>query len=317
MFVPFLLAAALAPDVVLELPAGSAEVAWERAQDAQPARPDVAPWASWPAGWDAPEPWRRWELLVLAAPSDEQAFALANLAAAQGRGADAWTHFAAIEAGAVVAALERELFQDLDPGPVLHLAPPLPPPGDEARPFIGRKYARTWTSGATRLRLEVAIEPDGTEVGLTHLAGPPLDVRVVLPVPPAVRVAVTYADWARQDDVLAPLVFELSAEDPEHTGWGRFLPAPRDWPRAMPRELPAGVRAGGIEVVWRDAPLRARHEARSFGRLLDVPARHVSTPVIAGPTPLRIHLAAHTSQKEIDLFGLVERWALTSLPRTR
>lgn len=320
-------------DPRLELPSGPEAVAWAATGDVAARAPEKSGgvWPAWPSGWESAGVWERWETLVTSASTDPaRSFDLALLAHAQGRHTDLWQHFAGIEDAATLRALDEALFASRLIDGVLHIAPPLPPPNRELPElsYIGQQLSRTWTTaGGTTLKLVVKIEPDGTEVNVIHGSGPAVDVAVTLPVPPGLRVSVVYADWMRQDDPLAPLHFRVSAANPddpddeggEHTAWGRYLPAPRYWPREQPAQLPAGLRLSGLELVWAGAdtlPARLELAARSYGRLLGTPARVVrALEPHAGPAPLRIHLGADTAPKELDLFGLVERWAQNaSLP---
>ena len=305
--------------ITLELPEGPAAEVWRRARNAKTAAevPSVKPWPRWPEDWSAPAPWKRWEKLITET-SPTREFELALLARAQGRDATFWESFAETTDPGLLRALVQSAFEARVVEDVLWLAPPLPPPDptEPDRPFVGREYSYTLSAPtSTRLRVTVKIEPDGTQVDLEHAGGPPVDVALTLPVRPAHRITVCYADWARQDDPAVPLRFgvEATEDGAKHEAWGRYLPAPRHWPRALPTKLSRGVQAAGFELVWEgDAPPPAYlAQARaSYARLLGTEVRLVRTIVPGSKgAPLRLHLGPESGPKTLDLFGLVERWA--------
>jgi len=333
----------------LSLPAGPAAEAWSRvAADTELPEDAIAPWPQWSdrseRGWGSAAPWKRWVELVRTEATGEsdprRRAALALLARARGRDLDAWAHFEACgDDPRVLAALAPSFFPGtpldhpglagglpttLPDGALLRPALPPRPFLEEGRPEGLVEHALEhggFQIGESMIAMKLLLERDGVQVDLHHLEGPPVTVRVLLPVPAGEEIGVAYVDWYRQDAAEVPLEVRLSASEEEasHELWGRFRAKPIPWPSRLPATLPAQVELAGLAV--RVSPELFEqpwlgHLARSLGELLGTPARLESA--VEAPDgdlgPLTIHLAPGDGfEREVAaMLSLAEAFVLSA-----
>ncbi|MEW6072584.1 MAG: hypothetical protein AB1726_08340 [Planctomycetota bacterium] len=347
----FLLGFSSAPAQELRVPPGPAGAAWaEVGADTLPAALPGGPWPLWTArgteGWGAEAPWQRWAALVAAEaeaerPDPERRALLALFARARGRDFDAWDHFAAC-AGApgVLAALAPGFFPGVPPGhpataggspaPLgegVLLTPALPPrpfPDADPPPLPAEAALEHggFAVGESRIAMRLVLERDGVQVDLHHLAGPPVRLSVLLPVPPREEIAVTYQDWLRQEGGAGPLKVTLGPAEAMHELWGRFQSRPAPWPGRLPSEAPAQVALAGLELAVPAAELASPflvHFARALGAVLGVPCGLVAAgapPPEGTLAPLAIHLPAdrERERKIAGMISLAEGFALRPRP---
>ncbi len=303
------------------------------------------PWPEWrsgaDSGWNREEPWRRWVELVRAearaeSPHPGTRARLALLARAQGRDTDAWRHLLRCGTDALVLDLlpaflpgvpEELLCAETLPDGVF-LRPALPPSTDDSRERLATLAGRSMAArevriGGATISFELAVQGDGIQVDLVHLAGPCTRVRLVLPVPRGVDIALTYEDWEKLADPRAPVLVELSAEDPEHTVWGRFQPRRDRWPMTLPGEDARAVRARAplaLAVPEEDGDPRLARFAEALAELFDRPCLHPYEPSLetAGPfEPIVLHLGAgfDPDRKLTAMISLSEIHALAGAAR--
>ena len=183
--------------------------------------------------------------------------ALAELSRLHGRHADTWAHLARLDAGHLQEALGG-LITNLDPVGVIGDAPllvPLLPPIPDYDPatWEGLPPLREYTAkGLTITRggdddpdrifeptvfdMTVSVPREGVEVKLQHVSGPPLSLRVKVPVPPHMERSIEYLDWDRQDDLPEYHELTLAPSEEERVIWVRCLAQDEPWPR-----LPGGA----------------------------------------------------------------------------
>ena len=324
----------------IELPPGPAAEAWSAAPADVRAADLGAPWpAPGDPAWRTAVPWERWSEELAAAAGDDAERALlargrlARLAAIQGRAAAAWEHLVAcgerpdywaaalplLLPGTHGASGGGGLPSPLAPGAVLH--PLLPPSNPELEAGVWER--RRWVLrglrvGETELAMRLSLEPDGVQVDLRHLSGPPTSVRVVIPSPPELEMRIEYADWMRLDTVGEPIEIQLAPGDDTHTLWGRALPLRVTWPAELPRELSRKLSTGGIAVeIGPDDPERARlaELTDALGRVLAIPTRLRVTgePLDAsgpGRVVVRLHEGPVRERKLRALLDATERFVL-------
>lgn len=338
----------------VQLPPGAAADAWavigaERA----PGGPLVLePWPPWQAPedgardpWSSGPPWRRWVELVRAEaagpPAPARRAALALLARTQGRDADAWAHWSSLAADpALAAALLPAFLPGVPPGtdlaalaPGVLLAPSLPPPRAELAPQV--LTLGGWSMelaplriGATEVRLRVALEADGVEVDLVHLAGPPVHARVLPPLPAGAELTAVYVDWIRRETPAGAHEVHVTPEDPEHALWARFRPGQPGWPEVLPDAGAAFPGRAGFAFVL-DPDLGATTErclclGEALAELFEVPCAFLEPgdgpPALAAGAaaagePLVLSFAGPgAGEKLCAMVGLAERYAF-SRPR--
>lgn len=336
------------PAVEVVLPLGAPAEAWRTvAAERAPGGPlAVEPWPSWEMpndgerdAWSAGPPWRRWVELVraeAAGPTDPaRRAALTLLARTQERSEDAWAHWSSLASSpALAAALLPVLLPGVPPGsdlaalePGVLLAPSLPPPrpADTATP-IG-----PWAMeigplgiGEARVRVRVALEADGVEVDVVHLAGPTVSVRVLPPLPANAELTTVYVDWVRREKAAGAHEILVTPEDPEHALWARFRPELPTWPEPSPADggtFPG--RAGFAFVLDPDlgpATERCLGFGEALAELFEVPcaflepedgppATAAGAPPAGEPLVLRFD-GPRAGEKLRALIGLAERHAL-------
>ena len=297
----------------LQLPPGPAARAWAgvgpRTQPAPLSKALRTIAAQGPALWEQPATWELWALRLEAlrrlrqkppapgSPQDHSRSAahadLALLAAAQGRGRDAWVHFAALtdspEQAARVAAhlipgvpLSAELGAggmptDLPDG--VHLRPILPeyPADDPSADLAWRKaQVHGLPIGSALVDLRLIVEANGVEFEFTHASGPKVRVLGSIPEPRDYTFRFAYSDWTKVDQPLAALPVELmpGGEEP-HVLYGRVSPSPVPWPTPKPGHLSSELARHGIWLVIDPGDPEAElwaAAAQAIGRLLQVPA---------------------------------------------
>jgi hypothetical protein len=296
-------------------------------------------WPAWERGadsaWNREPPWRLWVELVraeaaAAKPDAARRASLALLARLQGRDTDAWRHLRACGADALVL----EILPAFVPGAPLAvlgaptlpdgvlLSPALPPSTDDPAETLTTLAGRSFLVPAVRvgeakLSLELALQGDGVQVDLVHCAGPAVSVSVLLPCPRGVEIALTYADWEKLADPRAPIRVQLSAEAPEHTLWGRFLPRVDRWPMPLAVDAtPEGPRAPLALATGEDpaADGRLPRFAEALAELFDRPCLWPYDPAQAqGPLePIVIHLGTgkDPERRFAAMISLVETHAL-------
>jgi len=273
------------------------------------------------------------------APAPPRRARLAHLARLQDRDADAWRHVARIRDGSLARAVlplllpgvpAEHLGREALPEGVL-LRPALPPPADGSqgtlRSLVGRpaRVERIRIED-TLVSLQVVVEADGVQVDLNHLAGPPVELRVQVPVPPGVRLKILYVNWERVDDPTAPVPLRLDDSEEGRQGvvWGRFLPREPRWPRARPAASTLAPDTGAlrapIEIVHEGpAPPRLARFAEALEELFRRPSRLVerSAPPFPGEVyePIRMHFEGPPTDeahrhKLRAMISLAEGWAL-------
>ena len=192
--------------------------------------------------WEDDSPWRWWRELWTDEVADEgrpSAFWLARVARAQGRHADVWTHLADLDAGQLQDALEvlvpGVVRNPGDPTPLMvPLLPPVPvhdPATWEGLPPLREYTARGVRLGETTFDMTVSVPGEGVEVKLEHVAGPPLRLRLRVPVPPTYERTLEYLDWERLDELPEHHELLLAPADEERVVWVRCLPQDEPWPR--------------------------------------------------------------------------------------
>lgn len=226
-------------------------------------------------------------------PSAKARAELCLLAAAQGRGADAWAHFARLTDAPQLAARVAPLLipgvplatkigpggvpLDLPDGASLYPILPEYPADHPARDLARRKAEVHGLSvGEARVRLSLAVESSGVELELEHLLGPTVELAARLPAPAEFAIRFEYVDWERvADPRQAHNVRLIPGEDEPHTIYGRVAAAPTAWPTPRPGALSARLLQDGLWlVIASDDP---EHElwqatAAAIGKLLGVPA---------------------------------------------
>jgi hypothetical protein len=308
------------------------------------------PWPEWTRGaasaWNREEPWRRWVELVrdeagARAPDPARRAQLALLARSQGRDTDAWRHLRACGEDEVVLDLlpafvpgvPRELLGEAALPDGVRLRPALPPSTDDAGETLTTLAGRSTLASEVRvgeatLSFELAVQGDGVQVDLVHRSGPLVRVSVLLPAPRGVEIALTYADWEKLPDPKAWIEVELSAEEPEHTLWGRFLPREDRWPMPLPAETagtamraPLAIAPGapGADGSGPDGDGRLPRFAEALAELFDRPCLWPYSPRArpsvqdGGPLePIVIHLGSgpDPERKLIAMLSLAELHAL-------
>jgi len=218
--------------------------------------------------WAKPETWCAWARLVQLArtPLDRDAQAarrwLARLALQQGRWRDAWAHFE--HAGSKSELMLSFLPGIAPPGEAgaetgdgalpdgVLLTPAPPPPSADVLPGfvdVREAWVRGLRVGDAVLDMRIAIEPEGVQVDLEHVAGGTARLAVRLPEPEGLELRVTYVDWLRQDDVGLPLEVVVRPGDEPHSLYGRFLGRDLAWPTGTLERAPAAIRVGGLALV--------------------------------------------------------------------
>jgi hypothetical protein len=279
----------------IELPPGPVREAWERssALPAQVPAPPVAPAAT--GG-----PWQRWATLV----EERRHGELAGLAGSQQRWEDLWRHWlaSAAERDGLGILQARERLVPLLVGSELGLAdgvllrPALPPqpPGPEGSYQRCRYALRGLRVGAAVLDLELALELDGVQIDLTHVAGDACRLALVMPTMPQFTLAQIYCDWEeRTEPAETPIPLEIRPGDERHTLWGRFEYRANPWPTRVPAQLPAAIAARGIAILCGEGdPRRAELDefaaalARLTGATVEVRALSGLDATIAEPAAL-------------------------------
>lgn len=291
-------------------------------------------WPDWtdrgPGGWGGVAPWRRWVELVRAeaaasAPDAKRRAALATLARAQGRDADAWQHLLACAADPGVVAALFPLFLPGVPADVLAGGEPWPedvllrpalPPTDDPRGGLrvlrglSLEHAGFGVGGA-RVALALRVDGDGCGVTLRHLSGPMVRVRARPPLPRGVDPGLLFVDWERTDPGAELPSLTLTAEEPEHSVWITFHRPKERWPAPLePR--PGLDRELVLVVPEEDGALRRSAEA--LGELLEMPVRVVRERPAQGEGPEPLVLSfdepAGRERKWIAMLGQAEDFVL-------
>jgi hypothetical protein len=185
--------------------------------------------------------------------------------------------------------------------------------------------------GAATLDIELALEFDGVQIDVTHVAGGACRVALVLPTMPQFAFAQYYADWEERTlEPDAPLEFAIQPGDERHTLWGRFEARPNPWPTRVPERMPAALERNGIAILCgRDDPRAAElaQFASALARLTcaQVALRTATDAALAdadagawgASAGLAIDLragdaasAATRDLKWLALVSLAERWRL-------
>ncbi|MDF1798057.1 MAG: hypothetical protein P1V81_02690 [Planctomycetota bacterium] len=315
----------------------AAHRARKAAGEVGPAWAGLGIWSS-PAGvgaWEGDSNWTLWRDL-LAHTSDAPAeharpnhFWLAQIARAQGRDDDAWTHLAELELGDLHDALEVLIPNHAGPlpsdGPLL-LSPMLPPvPVFDPLTWEGLPPLREYVVeglrlGPTTLDLTVSVPREGVEVRLAHRSGPPLTLAVHIPTPSDRESSLQYVDWERIDEPPFAHAIQLLPGAEESILWSRCMPSDQPWPQ---RSTNAPFPPGRDLVVETTPDDPALAQLTSFAKVLDelldnqVRLRTVSEPGTSeeepGLTALRIDL--RPGPKRLDklraILSQVERYLLS------
>ncbi|MBL8862228.1 MAG: hypothetical protein JNK02_09465 [Planctomycetes bacterium] len=231
-------------------------------------RPAALERADRAADWADPATLERWRAALAAAAAGANPTARARLsvlALRAGRADDGWRHLAAAAAEPALAAALLPLFlPGIGPdeaagqgglaGPLADgviLAPATPPrarPAERGR--VERRAMRVsgLRVGEALLALRVAVEPEGVQIDVAHLAGGPARLRVRLPSEPGFRLANEYVNWYRVERPGEAHAIEVRPGDEPHTLYGRFEPD-REAPRfALPVQRPALLDSGGLAI---------------------------------------------------------------------
>jgi hypothetical protein len=335
----------------IELPPGPAATALARvAADTQPkpvpadlAAPAQVPGVS-PDAWTKAATWDAWSELVLkerdaTRPDAERRARLSLLAAAQGRTEDAWRHLAAIDDPAWLAALMPRFLPGVPagspagtgglPGALADgvvLTPSLPPPTRDASAGLSvdrrAMSLRTFRVGKAVVSMRVAVEAEGVQIDVRHVAGESARFAVLIPAAPDYAFADEYVDWYRQDARRVPHAIEVKPGEAEHTLYARFEPRPRAEHARVPRSLPGNLREGGLWFTIADTdPERAYVEGiaktlekRGFGFKTGVRAPAPQSAAWSGVT-FALDDAATRADKLAWLAGAIEEFALRPPPR--
>ncbi len=311
------------------------------AERSLPAWPEWPAWNSADPGWGEEAPWRRWvELLRTEAhaqePDPERRAQLALLAREQGRDSDAWRHLLRCGEDPLVLALfpaflpgvpARLLSAEELPDGVL-LRPALPPATEDPRGTLATLAGRTMEHrrvlvGGALLYLVLRIEGDGVQVDLVHKSGPSVRVRVSLPAPAGVEIALTYKDWEKLEDPRAPIELALSQEDPSHTIWGRFrmrrdrwpMPSPAASKRTDPPRAPLALASDATRIEP-----RLQRFAEALSELFDRPCVYPFEPLAYADEvfePIVLHLGGGVDpdRKLAAMISLAEAYALAGAAR--
>ena len=322
-----LLVLASPPGEKVELPAGAAaDLAARVTGEVRPAAlPDLGadPWARGAT-------WKRWsELLTLEAaakdPDPARRGELALLALEQGRYEDAWERFVQCAASPAVAAALLPRFlpgaraATLEDGAVLE--PALPPPSSpEARAAgsmrggVDRRSMRIegLAVGSATLALTVAVEVEGVQIDVKHLAGGPVSLAIAIPKDPRFEFSDEYVDWYRAETKGVAHALSIQPGDEEHTLYARFEPRAPEWPSRQPEEIPAQITSGGLRLLAGPGGdlelLRAVAQSLATGPLR-LPARVAEPEESAGVT-VDLSDPAIRGRKLAWIAGAVERRAL-------
>ena len=223
--------------------------AWFDAPDSSDATGDDR--AAGPS-WNDELPWREWVELLRAessAPANdperaERRARLALLAKTQGRGSDAWRHLLRCGEDPIVDAVLPALLPGVplellgQPGPLppgVLLTPAVPPATEDEHGRLNVLAGRSMEHrdvriGDTIAKLVVLIEGDGVQVDVIHTSGPPVDVRVLPPLPAGVEIGLLYSDWEKVATERATVALHLHPDEPRHSLWGRFRGRRDRWP---------------------------------------------------------------------------------------
>lgn len=189
---------------------------------------------------------------------------LALLALDHGRTEDAWVHLAATTPAWTAALLPRFLPGVPGDSPIgrggatgalaadVVLAPALPPPSAER--VAGRVDRRAMTTrtvriGESTVSMRVAVEAEGVQIDVRHVAGPPARFSVRIPRSPDYAYGDEYVDWYRQDAQGVPHALEVKPGEEEHTLYARFDTRRETAAAGLPRALPAGLARGGLWLL--------------------------------------------------------------------
>ncbi|MFT7679967.1 MAG: hypothetical protein ACI8QC_003972 [Planctomycetota bacterium] len=218
---------------------------------------------------------------------------LCLLAAAQGRGADAWAHFARLTDDPGLAARVAPLLipgvpletkigpggvpQGLPDGASLYPILPEYPADSPAADLTWRKAEVLGLRiGEAQVRLSLAVESSGVELELEHQSGPTIELAARLPAPAEFAIRYEYVDWERVPNPReAHGVRLIPGEEEPHTVYGRVAAAPTAWPTPRPGALSARLLQDGLWlVIASDDPEHGLWQATAvaIGKLLGVPA---------------------------------------------
>lgn len=256
----------------LSLPAGPAARVWAKVESTTAAAelPPRCAAAAYPRHWDSEQGWRAWaerlgELRTGAAPDPARSAELALSALSQGRGEDAWHHFASLSghpewANSVAPYLVvgGPSFT-LDDGALFAPAlPPLSGPPSERVLGTGRLEPREWwlrgiEIGKARVDVQFAVENTGLKLVFHHLGGGDARLRVVFPEPLDMEFGSVYVDWEREPQAGGEHEVLIAPEVPILEVFASLKPVQRRWPTALPPELDARAKERGFEVLVSDA----------------------------------------------------------------
>jgi hypothetical protein len=209
------------------------------------------------------------------------------------------------------------------------LSPALPPAIEDRRGGLRALAGTTLVHRAVdvagaRLELRLEVEPDGLEIELVHLAGPPARVRLAPPLPAGVDAGPFHVDWERLDeDKTEPVEFLLSPAkgESEHTLWVAFRRRSELWPAPRAETIVPPARPRSLLVVspGGDEPHLARF-AEALGELFDLPsalvrAPHGVPPGMLEPIVITLHPGAGGERKLSSMVGLAENFALDAPAR--
>lgn len=329
----------------LAAPEAAEELAAHRAALAELREASQGP-ATWAAisAWDSParitawkddRAWRWWHDLLTSMDAEPAAgmrsnhYWLAQLARAQGRDDDTWTHLAQLEVGELHDALEVLIPGHEGPLPqhgTLVLSPLLPPIPTydpltwEGLPPLREYVVENLRLGETTLDLTVSVPREGVEVRLVHRSGPALDLAVHIPTPPDRKSSLQYVDWERIEEPPFAHAIRLEPGAEDSILWSRCMPTNQAWPTLTgSAPFPPG-RTLVIETTENDTALG---QLTSFAEVLDelldnqVLLRTSSGPVAGEPEPglttLRIDLRPGPRRlgKLQAILSQVERYVLS------
>lgn len=291
-----------------------------------PSQQGVPDWSS-PA-WRTPGPWDAWAQALATPDVPASRLHLMLNARALGRSEEAWEHFAHLPRAWAEGLITELLLAPAERDGVLTLRPLLPPvPAFDPATTPGLPPKRLYTASGlvvaeTTLGLVVEVAPEGVEVRLAWEAGPPLDVRVMIPTPDDWRARLVYSDWDRAD--LEPDGYPVRLappkpdEEAEHILWARCEAERRTWPRLGQARFQGYDSALTLVTKPNDPELeRLRQAARFLGKALELDVKLDTKggsplPSAEGRTPLLIRLAPGESRdlKLRDLVTQAERVAI-------
>lgn len=287
------------------LPPGPAAVAWGRRVESVAARelPKSCLSAANPRHWDATEGWESWAKALeatrnAAAPDPARSAELALSAISQGRGEDAWQHFAQLgehtdwmRALLPYFVLGQPTLELPDKSLIAPVLPPLDRSPLDRDLGLGRLeqrelWLRDTKIGPARVDVRIAVEYDGIKLEFHHLSGGDARVLVVMPEPLDFEITSVYVDWEREPQASGTHEVLISPEVPQMEIYARCKPVQVRWPTRPPLQLDERAQAHGFEVVVARADVnkpRATGLARALQAATGLDAKVLSDQTLPEP----------------------------------